>query len=394
MVGGDGTMRRKLNILVLPYRDFHFKRRYGNAVRDIQMILGLGECEHVNRVTVVNRPISVYEVLLGMKKPGRREPTGGDENRVEWIDSLSWDLLGPFRGRAWFARCFEDVVEGIARKARDESCINVILDFHPIAKIDIEKIGYDFYWYDAIDNFTRHNRFSSQQRGLVKEKYSQARMNSDLITGVSEAAVAAIGDGQVVSNAVAISRRSVFPVVDISPQYDFGFIGFITDKFDVEAVRRICNFGFTCAVYGEVYDKSIGRELDAIPGVSLFGRFRDEDISGLVATFKVGLVPYIVEKMHDESPIKIFKYLHFGRPVVASSDFGMNNEFINVYDSLDGVLKSKLEGILEAAEREDYRGEVSGSISDEWFWDKKIAILAGKILDSEAEKGSERGEFT
>lgn len=82
-------------------------------------------------------------------------------------------------------------------------------------------------------------------------------------------------------------------------------------------------------------------------------------------TFQVGLIPYLESRSHDGSPLKLYEYLHYGKPVLTSIDYEITGSAIVNYNKrnldetllyLTSILKnptSKQE-IISMLRREDY----------------------------------------
>src|SRR5690606_36807792 len=97
-------------------------------------------------------------------------------------------------------------------------------------------------------------------------------------------------------------------------KYDVGYIGFITDKFDVAIIRALAEQGITFLICGHAYEKNILAEIRSIHGVTYNGPFSSEEVPSLVAKFRARIVPYLRQKSHDGSPIKFYQYIALGRP--------------------------------------------------------------------------------
>ncbi len=365
----------KLNIVVLPYRDRYFVEQYGAAVRDLHIMQALALNASTDSITAFNRPVSIHERLLGYKaKAIATRPSDWLPN-VAWMDTTSIDLVGPLFKRTWLRKCYSSIESRISAQKR-KGHFNVLLDFTPLSLINYERLGFDSIWYDLIDNFTKHNRFSDRQRAIVGEKYSSVASRADLITGVSAGALAAVpGDSQprlVLPNGLPALEVADESVGNVNV-FDFGFMGFVTDKFDVDFVARLCRSGYTVAVHGEIYDPEVGKRLGAIPGVKLFGAFSATDAAAKAASFRVGLIPYIESKRHDESPLKLYQYLRFGRPVLTSSEFELDNPYVFVYtkfdqDSIDDLLQK----VIMISRDSETRDSVRDSVDESVRWTTKI----------------------
>ncbi|NUA29699.1 hypothetical protein [Cupriavidus basilensis] len=366
---------RRFNFLVFPYRDYYFLKKFGPIVRDLHVLEGLANSPRVKSVTVVNRPVSVYERVIGKAScsaiPGFN---------VKWRDRTSLDLFGPLRRRKWLTSCYsEHELSGIY----DPECINVILDFTPLSVIDYKSIGFDFVWYDLIDNFAKHNRYDYVEREYVRNKYLVVARMANLITGVSQAAVSEFAGALVTANGVGLSREKCFKSMSQDDvRYDFGFLGFITDKLDCSLVEKIAGLGYSCVIYGESYDKSVTRRLSGIKNVTLRGGFSANEVPLLMGSFKVGLIPYIREKLHDESPLKLYQYLAFDRPVLSSAQFEIKSEYVYVYEGgADSEIEGACEALIEMYNLNGSKGQISKVINDTDFWEYKINSLLDRIID-------------
>jgi len=375
-------MMKRFNFLVLPYRDQYFASRYGLAVRDIQIIAALADSEMVEKVTAINRPVSIYEWALGRK----RRNLSANYNELEklsWLDKFSPDLVGPLKGRAWYEKCYAEYSAELLRSCYRSDCYNVFLDFSPISVLDASHTDGYLYWYDLIDNFTKHNLYNDHCRDLVARKYAYVGKRADLITAVSDKAASLFARAQVVPNSVAISASSAPRAAcgGHRPDADFGFIGFVTDKFDVDLVTRLSKLGYRINIYGQVYSQEIGAALSRIPRVKLFGRHHTGDTPRILGSFKVGLIPYRRDRLHDESPLKLYQYVNAGKPVLASTSFGLSMSALHTYTSMEsdadlGVLASTL---IEMSEDPAEVARTKALVSSQDFWDFKISRLLSQL---------------
>jgi hypothetical protein len=331
---------KKIRLYVFPYRDQYFLSSYGAIVRDLMMVSSLSEEDCIDKITVYNRPVSIHERFL-MKKRASNLVKMSD--KIEFSNANSYDLMGPLSSARWKKNVYS--ISYSTQPTFDKNYTNIVLDFLPFSTLPNWALNADLYWYDLIDNFTKHNRYTALEKTLVEEKYKNI-MNlgtNNLVTGVCQNALVGFENSHVIENAILN-----LPVVKNEPskaKFDFGFMGFITNKFNVNTVKKISSLGFTIAIYGEFYDKSVEQELKNISNVRLFGRFNASDSNNLLATFKVGLIPYINELLHDESPLKLYQYLCASKLVLSSFDFDFSHEMFYVYDSSN--LKDKIQTIID-----------------------------------------------
>lgn len=322
-------------LVAIPYRDAYFVRRYGMVVRDVRVIDEIRRMNAFSEVVVVNRPVSLHERALLLKRKAVSEWP-----HLRTFDFTTPDLLGPLRGRKWIARLYPQYLRQVSASLIGLGVHQaVVLDFHPLAFIARSDFGAlrTVLWHDAIDNFAKHPRFSSTERDLVTAKYRHVQRSYDLVTGVSQAVCEHIGHHRHFAFCNGLyDDGAQGVVVDGGPRFDFGFIGFVTNKFDVGIVERLVALGFSVAIYGRVLDGEIHRRLRRL-GIHLAGEFSSFDIPAIVNSFGVGLIPYLPALEHDGSPLKLYEYLRFNRPVLTSVDYEFSSPYVKNYKRGDDV---------------------------------------------------------
>jgi hypothetical protein len=277
---------------------------------------------------------------------------------LEVIDFTNYDLIAPIFGRKWFEGLYlpyinliRDRFELIAGSTR-----KVILDFTPLSDLRVEGFGDDYIsWYDLIDNFTKHNRYSHGEKCWVEKKYSKL-YKYKILTAVSFGAAKAVEElskksPYVVHNGILECSFIRQSVID---KYDFGFMGFITNKFDVEFLYELKRkFPLSrIAVYGDAYDHAVLKDIKKC--ADYFGAYHINDVDNILNSFKVGLIPYKNNLSHDESPIKIYNYLNARLPVISTIPYEINikgvsylRQSCNICDDELLVISQYLQGKYE-----------------------------------------------
>lgn len=318
------------DILFIPYRDLYFWRSYGSAVRDLQFLEVLTDSEFVSSITVLNRPVSIYERVSNKIK------RTFNYNDVNVIDVTSFDLFGPLKKRAWTVGCYSEQTDTfVSDYCKQGKNTLLVIDFTPFAIFPLIQSNKVIYWYDMIDNFTKHNCFSDHEKMLVDKKYQYVAKKYQFMSAVSDAAANAITKYRdfpfdVVPNGVFNSKFSEGGLCNKTMEFDFGFVGFITDKFDVDFVCSLAS-KYSIVVYGEVYDKRVSDKLSA-NGVHVKGRFSYNELPRLISSFKIGLLPYLIEKSHDGSPLKLYEYFKNNTPCITSINYEYTSRFIVNYN--------------------------------------------------------------
>lgn len=362
---------KKIRLYVFGYRDQSFWCEYGPIVRDLMVVSALCELDAVDSVEFYNRPVTLPELLLRRKKIGY--PDVGSK-KITFISKLSYDIFGPLRKRLWVNGAYKNHYNVQPEFSTDY--INVVLDFLPIGELPEWVSKADVYWYDLIDNFKKHNRYTTAEKKQVSQKYQSVSEYAGikLVTGVSASALSEFSNSHVLENAI-LKLPKIIKATQ-SSMFDFGFMGFVSNKFDINAVKKICALGYSVAIYGEFYDKSTEKELLSVSGVKLFGRFRDTDVDMLLSTFKIGLIPYRNELLHDESPLKLYQYLSASKLVLSSFDFDFQHEMFYVYSA--GDFESKINAIVLDLDKNKVLSE---SEAYKFTWEYRVQT-AVKLLES------------
>ncbi|ENO77389.1 glycosyl transferase family protein [Thauera sp. 27] len=358
-----------INYLVFPYRSYFFKKNYGVSVRDLQIIEVLKRRNDTGKLLIVDRPLTVYEASLGRIT-----------HEDNYIKHISLDLIGPLKGRRWTEECYTELKPKLLSSISSWDNV-VILDFTPIANIHTIKIPHNFYWYDLIDNFAIHNRFTEIEKELVRKKYKKTSSHADIITGVTDQALSSFPQGKkhTITNGLYDVGNCL---TNSEPEFKYGFLGFLTDKFDLAFIEQLAasDPNFSLVIYGDSYDKLLVRTLLRTPGVTLKGRFKKDDIPNLMSTFEVGLIPYLRSKSHDGSPLKLYEYLHYGKPVLTSIDYEITGDSIINYnhEGIENTI-SRLKDLLNDPRCSQH---TKAMLRNEDYLESKIEPVISKIRSS------------
>ncbi|MEY0964354.1 glycosyl transferase [Providencia alcalifaciens] len=363
------------DVLIIPYRDLYFLSKFGPAVRDLQFIECIKKNNAIDKVTILNRPVSLYERFYNKYKK---------KFNSDCIDKTSYNLFGPLKKRAWTQHCYYSIVKKFINeyKEKEKKKKLLIIDFTPIAILPVEKDKNIFYWYDMIDNFKKHNCYTNKEKSLVNEKYKYVSLYYDFITGVSKEALNEITSISSIKNAIlpngvfmqSTQEKNInFNRFSEKHKYDFGFIGFITDKFDIDFVKKLSK-NHKIIIYGKVLDQLVYNELNKEENITFKGAFQYTDLSSIMKTFEVGLLPYLESKSHDGSPLKLYEYLKYNIPCLTSIDYEYKSEYIINYNK-DHDLMNNLSYLLDSSGNKN----ISESIPMKCFFKNNIDIIIENI---------------
>lgn len=370
-----------VRIGIIPYRKIEFARSFGFTVRDLMILRILEDIPDVESIHWFERPDLPHEFARNLV-----QNLPGVSAKVTIHRRLDLNVVGALiYRRAWAGYSLKKLEPDILRWADNSSDRPILLDFNPFYVPGDELIDRCYYWYDLIDTFTKHNRFTLAEKAAVAIKYRFVQQNAQFVSGVTSAAVAPF-NGEVLAN--RLLAKSIGDA-GTSPEYDLGFIGFITDKFDLDAVRKFAEAGLRILICGHGYNPETVKAIQDIPNVTYHGTFSADDVPTLVSQFRVGMVPYRAELSHDESPIKFFQYLAYGRPTILSARFNeIENDFAEAVHYFD---LNKVGAVLEFVrvwssdfpERSKKLRKKTLSHKD-IFWDEAIAKILNRFSSMDA----------
>jgi hypothetical protein len=358
----------------------------------LALIRALADSPRVRSLVVMPRPITIHERLLGKLPFSRADPP----EKTKVFEKTALDLLRPLAGRSWARGAYTAFLRDFhTLAARQETAQRVLLDFTPIAQIDYHLFAGYRVWYDLIDDFRTHNRFTDRDREMVRHKYQDVRTHADLVTGVTSEALADFTgvNTMVVSNGIPASQLKV---VDTSAaEYDLGFVGFITDKCDVEFIRTIAeDGGMSVVIHGHAYDRSVARRLRKIPNVTIEGAFDEARLGLTMSTFAVGLIPYLPDRSHHGSPIKLYQYVASGRAVVSRHPYPGETDrlgdVVTVFDDADrSRFIAKVRRLVDAARVDglERSKRIAGVITNAFTWSAKVDLILDRIEQTQTGTG-------
>jgi len=363
------------DVAVIPYRTMNFAKRFGLTVRDLMMLRALEDCGSVAMVDWFERPSLFVENVISRGS----KPQLGSRTTVH--SKTAFNPIPPLlKKRMWPVDSLRIHEPSLQRWVVNGKDTKVLLDFHPlyIPSEDLLRTPGLIYWYDLIDDFQKHNVYTDEQQEAVKKKYRFVRNRGAFVTGVSDAAVSSFPSGVTLPNRLLRSAwigSSVTEQQKDPPVFDLGFTGFITDKFDIGFVRRVAAMGYKVLIRGKAYHRHVADELSTIEGVEVGPEFHASEQAAILRQFSIGIIPYIPERCHEESPIKLVQYLVSGRPALLSKSFGsLEQEFqpwVSIYQSqADGELKKTIEDMLIVTN--DPRLKQAVERSSNIFWDSQI----------------------
>jgi len=179
---------------------------------------------------------------------------------------------------------------------------------------------------DCVDNVPAVSWLSSSQRERFRESYRRLLSRAEKVFAVSSSLAESLkgyrSDIVVIPNGVDIPES---PPAARCPSAHFpvlGYIGTVDERVDRELIVRIVSErpGWSLLMIGPVKDLRFWRtSARAFPNLRMVGPVPWEESGTLLESFDVALLPHrVTPYTRSMDPLKIYRYLAAGKPVVAT----------------------------------------------------------------------------
>ncbi len=252
-----------------------------------------------------------------------------------------------------------------------------ITAYNPVFGLSLlHKLGeksHIYYCYDGVESvffgkriFEIENKFLSRVDGVITTSdflnAEKSKLNPNCF---------------VVKNGVDFPAFSRFAKTTVynRERKRVGFIGSLDPRFDIDtveyAVSRLSEFDFEFT--GDMRNEKLKSRLQKFANVRFFDPVKPTDVPQLLATYDVGMIPYIVNEVNQNIyPLKINEYLAVGVPLVMNA-FASLPEF-------DGL-------VSVAADKEDFVRKLIAETQDdsEQLIRKRIDFTSSNSWEARAE---------
>ena len=402
----------KLNLVVCPFHDWKKCEKEGFRTRDAHLILEFEKNPLVEKILVVDRPISIPEMIL--KKGWWRTKEGKIiyksqgicltqiSEKIFVLDLFSLDILMPLILRKkWWYYIFNQpfVIKAIKFAIGYLQFNNFILFlWNPISSGVIGKLDDKLLVFDAIDNLLAHPELNYAKKE-IDQGYRMIKKEADLIFTVSES----------LKSFFESSRDDVYCIpngVDVDFFYSFtemaqdikniahpiiGYAGKIQDRIDVELMGFLstCLPDVNFVFIGQVINRKTIKLLLQYENVHYLGDKHYSLLPQYLSCFDICIIPHKVSELTSSmNPLKIYEYLAAGRPVVTTNIAG-----VDVFRDIITIAKTK-EEFLNGIERyiqainqgNDISGKLMKSITPDHYWSTKANKMVDLIIQKMEKK--------
>jgi len=339
-----------MNLVMIPFHDWRKCAREGFRTRDAHWMEEFGRHPAVDKLLIVNRPLSLIEMTLFRRSritPGGQIVARNGNAVVSQMSEKTFvldifvpELLRPIRlRRNWIPRVMEaDGVSAAARWAMDRLDIAdnewSFLISQPIFVPLLQRNRDWPFSLDADDNLLKHPQYRSTPR--LREYYDYCLANADAVFTNSvenrDFFRNQRKDAIWISNGVntdhfATGETRPLPADMIEMRRPIvGYTGHMQEMVDVEATISVmrafpdASFVFVGRQLNSAWLKALWRE----PNCYYLGDKHYREMPSYLSAFNVCFIPYSRERQHGGDPIKFYEYLAMGKPVVTTNIGGVS----------------------------------------------------------------------
>ena len=380
-----------MDIVIIPFHDMKKWEQEGYRTRDAHLYQHFIKNKNINKILIVNRPISFAELLVKRKKwnisIAEKIEYSGLNKCLSKINDKTWclDILLPdffkvvIQRKAWWYTAFQDkrVLDEINTAQKYIGIENsVVLLQNPMAVGIVNNVEYDVLAFDAIDNWLEHpqmNRYNS----IISKNYNLIDNTADIIFTVSKDLKKLFQRNEHVywipngddKNFFACDERR-------KQQFTIGYVGKIQDRLDLNLIERCAKefpkleFEFAGPVYSQ--KSEILRIEKQYDNIHFIGNVEYEKLPQLLARYSIAIIPHKIDDFTNSmNPLKLYEYLAAGKPVITMAVAGTSNISPYVFQASNtNEFIANIHKVVEMIEEEELDEQmVRNSLSNEYSWD-------------------------
>jgi glycosyltransferase involved in cell wall biosynthesis len=340
-----------LNLTCIPFHDWRKCQREGFRTRDAHLIRAFAGDPRVRRVLVVDRPLSLPEMLKHRSSQWRvrgphsfRMGPGIALTRLDpkifVLDILMPDVRAVLAERhAWFwnvmgrRRVAEAVRATQQRLGFDHTALVLSSPMYaPLAPLTRP----DVLVLDAVDNLLQHPELEYVYPEIARG-YEMLRRDADLIFTTGEPLREFLGAGRdrvwFVPNGVDPAQfqpdapHPVPPDLRALPRPIVGYSGKMQERIDIELMQAVAAAlpAVSFVLIGQILNRAWMEPLYRVPNIHFLGDKTYAQLPDYLAAFDVCIIPHHVGKYeHGGTALKLYEYMAMRKPIVTTGIGGVD----------------------------------------------------------------------
>lgn len=338
-----------MNITCIPYHDWRKIQIEGSRTRDSHIISHLRKNDDVDCLLIVNRPITLLELILKKK----RQRIDGEllykeknvylyqlDAKTYLYDYISHDNLGLLlKGKSWFFKSFEDTyfLDGYLKCLDFLKIKSDVIYSQNIFSSGFVKMNQLPSVFDAWDNFLLfpdNKKYEIAFRNAYQSLAESAKIwTTNSIKNIEfYKKHYNVEDCSLIKNGVDISRfQKIYDIPEDLKGLGAPIVGFggkITHLFNTDFFNyaTLNNPDKVFVLVGQILDKAVFKRIIMRDNVFYLGDKNYLDYVSYVTNFDIGIIPYVTDHLeHGADTIKMYEYLASGLQVVGTMGAGMGD---------------------------------------------------------------------
>lgn len=392
---------KQLDLIVVPFHDWRKVQQEGPRTRDAHLIEHLSLSADINKIVIINRPISPAEMIY-RNTSWKTQGHIVEKKRFSQLVKLSEkmyviDILyeNPIpqlvKGKKWFFSAFSGMkflheVESYMAALSFQKPF--ILSFNIFAADFCMKLGMSRTLFDAWDNFMLFPQYQNMKQMIEKNYKVYSDVSKTWTTNSEKNKQDFIRDFNVkncmvVRNGVDVEKfkKKYSSPKDLSliKRPIVGFGGKITHLVDTDLINSVVesNSDKSFVIIGQILDKNKFKEIKPTSNLFYLGDKHYDQYPSYVSNFDVCILPYVVgNKEHGQDSIKIYEYIAAGKPVVTTNVNGISDlvKYVSIADNSSDFSRLIGFGLTES------RSPIE--IPQQFTWESKVQSIINHIRTS------------
>jgi len=411
-------MNIAFDLIVLPFHDWKKCELEGFRTRDAHLLLEFEKHPAVRNILVIDRPISISEILLKRRYWRVRGGSVVRQGYLTWLtqvspkiyvlDIVTHQLIRPLLLRfGWWGYIFRQ--PSIIKKIR--SAIEflglkriVLFIWSPLSTGLVGHLNETLLVFDALDNWLVHPEVTSGKE-YIEQGYDVVRRKSHLIFTNSQDLKKFLGGNRdnvfYIPNGVSLDYFTSSDGVEIPgemekiPSPRIGYVGKLAKRIDVDLVSFLAtsmphvNFVFI----GPILNRQWIRPLFKFKNIHFLGDKSYSRIPAYLLACDVCIIPHNLDTLNYQgNPLKLYEYLAAGKSVVTTNVGGVE-VFIDLItiarspeEFLDGIQKYL---VMTSDERRQMAQRLRKSLQQSFTWEYKAKEMIRLISERFVVKANE-----
>ena len=399
-----------MKLVMIPFHDWKKCEREGFRTRDAHLMQEFGKHPRVEKMLVINRPVSLSEIVLFRRnwrvRHGRRlirkhnlcisqGVKKGADDHIFNLDMIVPEIIRPIlMRRHWTPYIFgqNQILKAVswALEYLNMEQNYALFISAPLFTPLVEKLHPTVFAADAQDNFLKLESYRNTPH--LEQYYQFWRNHADMLISNARETTRWLWqsrpDAECIPNGADVTFFKRDASYDIPEDMQFvkrpivGFAGKMQEMLDVELLQRLIETmpEVSFVFIGQLLNRRWVKSLWRYPNVHYLGDKPYSQLPQYLAAFDVCIIPYSQKRQHGVDPIKFYEYLAMGKPVVTTlvGDVARyaNHPQVRIGKTNDAFIQG-VKYFLEKIRRNDH--PVMGSLPEQCSWKIKADYIIQKI---------------